>query len=300
MKPANRSALPAIPEAVLAEMAEVGPRWAANVPGHVRRMIDAFTPVLARAPKEGIQVTRDIAYGSHPRQVLDVYRPPGVASAPVVLFLHGGAFVDGEKDRSAEIYSNVLHYLARHGILGVNVEYRLAPEHKYPSGSEDVRLAVSWARGNAGRFGGDERQLFLMGHSAGAAHTGSYAYGFGGTVAGHIVVSGRVRAEMWPGNPNAHKVAAYYGEDAGVLEKVSQVNLVGPGSPRTLIAVAEFENPFIDVHCAELYYRLAHAQRRAGWFVRLEGHNHTSIIASLNTADERLGRQIVAFVHGTR
>lgn len=292
--------LPAIPEAVLAEMAEIGPRWGSNVPGHVRRMLEAFTPLLARAPKDGVEVTRDVAYGEHPRHVLDVYRPAGASGAPVVLFFHGGAFVDGEKDRTPEIYSNVPYYLARHGIVGLNVEYRLAPEHKYPSGTDDVQRAVGWARGNVARFGGDAHRLFLMGHSAGATHTGAYAYGSGDPIAGHIVVSGRVRAEMWPGNPNAPKVAAYYGTDAAVLEKVSQVNLVGPSSPPTLIAVAEFENPFLDVHCAELYYRLARAQGRAGRFLRLEGHNHTSIIASLNTADERLGREVVAFVRGAR
>ncbi|HYD57091.1 MAG TPA: alpha/beta hydrolase [Burkholderiales bacterium] len=296
--------LPEIPQPVLAEMAEIGPRWGSNVPGHVRRMIEAFTPVLARAPKDGVEVARDFPYGEDPRQVLDVYRPKRARSEtallPVVLFLHGGAFVDGEKDRTPEIYSNVLYYLARHGILGINVEYRLAPLHKYPSGTEDVRRAVSWARGNAATFGGDPRRLFLMAHSAGAAHTGAYAYGSGDAIAGHIVVSGRVRAEMWPDNPNAQKVAAYYGTDPDALEKASQVNYVGPSSPRTLIAVAEFENPFIDVHCAELYFRLARAQGRAGKFLRLEGHNHTSIIASMNTADERLGREVVAFVSAPR
>jgi acetyl esterase/lipase len=292
--------LPEIPEAVLAQMAEIGPRWASDVPGNVRRMVEAFTPVLARAPKDGVEVMRNEPYGDDARQVLDVFRPAGAADAPVVLFLHGGAFVDGEKDRSPEIYSNVLHYLARRGIVGANVEYRRAPEHTYPSGTEDVRGAVEWARRNAASLGGDPGRIFLMGHSAGAAHTGAFAYGGPSAIAGHIVVSGRVRAEMWPGNPNARKVAAYYGTDPEVHERASQANLVGPSSPRTLIAVAEFENPFLDVHCAELYYRLAHAHGRAGRFVRLEGHNHTSIIASLNTADERLGREVVRFVTGTR
>ncbi|HWA36692.1 MAG TPA: alpha/beta hydrolase, partial [Burkholderiales bacterium] len=84
--------------------------------------------------------------------------------------------------------------------------------------------------------------------------------------------------------------------DPQVHESVSQVNLVGPFSPPTLIAVAEFDNPFLDVHCAELYYRLARASGRAGRFIRIEGHNHTSIIASFNTADERLSREVVTFV----
>ena len=63
-----------------------------------------------------------------------------------------------------------------------------------------------------------------------------------------------------------------------------------------MIAIAEFENPFLDVHCAELFYRLSAAAGRAPRFLRLEGHNHTSIIAHLNTAEDRLGREILAFM----
>jgi acetyl esterase/lipase len=283
-------------------MAELGPVWGNDVPGNVRRMIDAFTPVLAQAPKEGIEATRAIQYGKHSRQVLDVYRPAGARNAPVLLFAHGGAFVDGERDRSPEIYSNVLYYFARHGVIGINMEYRLAPEFRYPSGSEDVALATAWARSSIKDFGGDASSIFLMGHSAGAAHTGSYAYDSsfhgpqGPRIAGHIVVSGRVRAETWPGNPNARKVEAYYGENPGAVEKLSAVSHVSGSSVPTMIAIGGFENPFIDVHCAELFHRLAHAKGRAPRFLRLADHNHTSMIAHLNTADERLGLEIVDFI----
>jgi acetyl esterase len=283
-------------------MAELGPIWGKDVSGNVRRMIEAFTPVLAQAPKDGVEAKRGIAYGKHPRQILDVYRPRNAKNAPVVIFAHGGAFVDGDKDRSPEIFSNVLYYLARNGVVGVNMEYRLAPEFRYPSGTEDVALATAWARAHLKDFGGNPESIFLMGHSAGAAHTGSYAYdqSFHGPdgpgIAGHIVVSGRVRAETWPGNPNARKVEAYYGEKPDAVEKYSAVNHVSAGSVPTMIAIGEFENPFLDVHCAELFHRLAHAKGRAPRFLRLEGHNHTSMIAHLNTADERLGLEMLRFI----
>ena len=96
-----------IPEDLRRLMAEIGPKWATNVPGHVMQMVNAFTPLLARCPKEGVDVKRDVAYGTHARQVLDVYRPAGAKNAPVVLFVHGGAFTDGEKDRSPEVYGNI-------------------------------------------------------------------------------------------------------------------------------------------------------------------------------------------------
>ncbi|MCL4799035.1 MAG: alpha/beta hydrolase [Burkholderiales bacterium] len=283
-------------------MAEVGPRWREDVPGHVRLMVDAFTPLLAGAPKDGVEVTRDIAYAAHPRQELDVFRPSRGHAMPVVVFVHGGAFVDGHRNRTAEVYSNVLYYFARHGVVGVNIEYRLAPEHRYPSGSEDVGLAVEWVRGHIGKHGGDPGKIFLVGHSAGAAHAGSYAYdrrlqpAGGPGVAGLVVLSGRVRAETLPENPNARKVEAYYGADPAVLDDCSAVSHVSADSVPTMIAIAEYENPLLDVHCAELYHRLAAAKRRAPRMVWLAGHNHTSVIAHFNTAEDRLGREILDFI----
>lgn len=300
------STAPPIPAELWTLMDQLGPKWGSNVPGHVRLMVEAFTPLLARCPKNGVTLTRGIAYGAHPRQVLDVYQAAGSRGAPMVLFVHGGAFVDGDKDRSPEIYGNVLYYLARHGIIGINVEYRLAPESRYPAGSEDIGLAVRWAAQNAASLGGDAARLFAFGHSTGAAHAASYAYDVrrqppgGPGLAGLIVVSGRVRADNLAENPNARKVEAYYGTDVSVLNDVSPVSHVCADSVPTMIAVAEFENPLIDVHCAELFYRLAAAGGRAPRFLRLARHNHTSIIAHLNTAEETLGREILEFVETGR
>lgn len=283
-------------------MVEVGSRWGQDIPAHVRLMVDSFTSLLAGAPKGGVEVTRDIAYGAHPRQQLDVFRPIGGRTMPVVVFVHGGAFVDGHRNRSAEVYSNVLYYFARNGVVGVNIEYRLAPEHRYPSGSEDVGLAVDWVKRRIVEYGGDPEKIFLIGHSAGAAHAASYAYdrrlqpASGPGIAGLVVLSGRVRAENLPENPNARKVEAYYGTNPAVLDDCSAVTHVSAESVPTMIAVAEYENPLLDVHCAELFHRLAEAKRRAPRMVWLGGHNHTSVIAHFNTAEERLGREILEFI----
>jgi acetyl esterase/lipase len=293
---------PAIPDELRALMARVGPQWASDIPGNVRLMIRSFDPVLANAPKEGITVVRDVAYGDHPRQTLDVFASGSDGPSPVAIFVHGGAFVDGEKNRSAEVYSNVLFYLARHGVVGINMEYRLAPESPYPAGIEDVASVVAWVRANAAEHGGDPRRIFLIGHSSGAAHAAGYAYGTAppaegaSRVAGLIVISGRVRADARPDNPNARKVQAYYGTNADLYERLSPVTMVDASSVPTMIAFAEYENPLIDVYCLELAYRLAQAKGRAPPVLRLAGHNHTSIIAHINTAEERLGREMLEFI----
>jgi acetyl esterase/lipase len=295
-------AAPAIPDPLRRQMAALGRRWGEDIPGHVRAMMEAFSALLADAPKEGVEVIRDIAYGSHTRQQLDVFRAGARGPLPVVVFVHGGAFVDGHRNRTAEVYSNVLYYFARHGVVGVNMEYRLAPEHRYPAGSQDVALAVQWARRHIGEHGGDPQRIFLVGHSAGAAHAGSYAYdrrlqpASGPGIAGLVVLSGRVRAEMLPENPNAPKVEAYYGPDPAAHADASAVMHVSADSVPTMIGIGEYENPLLDVHCAELCHRLAAAKRRAPRFVWLAGHNHTSVIAHFNTAEERLGREILEFI----
>ena len=294
---------PPIPEDLWQLMDRLGPGWGQDIPGNIRSIINGFTPLLARCPKAGVIRQDNLHYGPHERQIADVFRPESMPEGcPVVLFFHGGAFVDGNKNRSEEVYANVLYFLARHGICGINVEYRLAPESQYPDGLEDVGLALSWAMDHAEEWGADPNQIFLFGHSAGAAHAAGFAYQADlppkvrQALRGLIIVSGRVRADILPENPNAKKVAAYYGTDPVMLEKYSPVTMVNAESIPTMVAVAEYENPLIDVYCAELIYRLAAAKRRAPRFLWLARHNHTSIIAHINTAENKLGAEILEFI----
>lgn len=299
--------LPAIPDDLHRLMAEVGPKWRTDVSGHVDLMIDRFSNVLKHSPRTGVIVHRDLAYGVHERQVVDVFLPdPAVDRPPVVLFVHGGAFVNGHRNRSVQIYSNVMVYLARHGIAGINIGYRLAGHATYPAATYDIAAVVGWATTHARTYGWNAERMFLMAHSAGAAHAGSLAFDHafngatGSPLAGFVVVSGRVRIDNLPENPNAKKVEQYYGSDASKYESYSPVSHVNADSVPTFVAWAEFENPLIDVYCAELVYRLAAAKRRAPPSMYLKGHNHTSAIAHIGTADERLGQAIVDFIRNPK
>jgi acetyl esterase/lipase len=297
---------PAIPQELRDLMAEIGPQWSPAL--HVKLMLDHFSAVHRTGTKEGVTVQRDLAYGPHERQRLDIYLPDDAkVQRAALLFAHGGAFLDGDRNRTGEIYGNVLRFFARHGVVGVNIGYRLADAAKYPGATEDIASAVAWTHAHAAEFGIANDRIFLMGHSAGAAHTGSYVYDArrhpagGPGLAGHLVVSGRVRAETLDENPNAHKVATYYAtHDAAVLSDVSPVSHVDAQSIPTFIAFAEFENRLIDMHCLELAHRLAQAKRRAPPLVWLRGHNHTSIIGHINTAEDHLGRAMLEFIADPR
>ncbi|MEO8740176.1 MAG: alpha/beta hydrolase [Casimicrobiaceae bacterium] len=288
------------PRAVQATMAEIGPIWATNIRAHSDRVKAAYAPLLVTAPKDAITVSRNCAYGAHPRQVLDVFRPEGVIGAPVVVFVHGGAFVRGDKCTSTEIYDNVLYWFARQGYLGINVEYRLAPEASYPAGAVDVALAVAWLRENVARFGGDPSRLLLIGHSAGGTHVASYAYdplpGYLGEYATAIVlISARLRADQAPENPNASGVKAYFGDDVARYDERSPGNFGAASELPVFIVNAEFENPLLDVYGLELAHNIAVARGKAPRYLRLAHHNHMSIMAHFNTEEEILGREILDF-----
>jgi acetyl esterase len=288
------------PETLRALMAEIGPRWARDLPGHSQRVKDAYAPLLAEAPKEGVVVTRKVAYGMHARQVVDIFRPTGARHAPVVVFVHGGAFVRGDKCVSTELYDNVLYWFARQGSIGVNVEYRLAPEAPYPGGARDVAQAMTWLHAHVAEYGGDPARMLLIGHSAGGTHVASHVFDpaleqVGCHAQAIVLVSARLRADQSPENPNAPGVRAYFGDDVSSYELQSPVNFAAWSEVPTLIVTAEFENPLLDVYGLEFAYRLAAARRRAPRYLQMKGHNHMSIVAHFNSGEEALGREILDF-----
>ncbi len=120
----------------------------------------------ATAPRGGITVTRDLAYGGDPRQRLDVYAPDaatGGADAPVAVFFYGGGWTEGSKDQ----YGFVARALARRGIVTIVPDYRVYPQVRFPDFVTDGAAATRWARDNARRYGGNPRRLVVIGHSAG-------------------------------------------------------------------------------------------------------------------------------------
>ena len=109
---------------------------------------------------------RDVAYGLHPRQRMDIYLPSDCASAPkpVVFFVYGGSWAHGAK----ETYSFVGDALPARGFVTVIADYRLVPEVRFPVFIEDGAQALRFVRDNIARFGGAPEAIHMMGHSAGA------------------------------------------------------------------------------------------------------------------------------------
>jgi acetyl esterase len=129
----------------------------------------------SRPARHGVEVIRDVVYGDHGRREhrLDVYKPiqPGAGLKPAVLYLHGGGFRILSKDTH---WIMALAY-ARRGYVVFNVDYRLAPDHRFPCAVEDACDAYAWVVEHAHEYGADAQRLVLAGESAGANLSASLA-----------------------------------------------------------------------------------------------------------------------------
>lgn len=133
--------------------------------------MDAFGKMSLRDDEaedvSDVRVVRDLAYGEHAAQRLDVWMPTEAAPAegrPCAMFVHGGGFTTMSR-RTHWAFARVL---ARRGWVVFSIDYRLAPEHAFPTPVQDAALAMEWVVANAARYGADTSRFALYGESAGA------------------------------------------------------------------------------------------------------------------------------------
>jgi acetyl esterase/lipase len=259
-----------------------------------------YAPLQQKEPYQGVKIERDVKYGPADRNLLDVFTPEaGSSYRPVLVYVHGGGFVAGNKHPpGSPFYDNVMLWAVKNGFVGVNVTYRLAPQAAWPAGAEDLAAAVQWVSQNIGERGGDPVRIFLMGHSAGAVHIASYVshpefYGVkGGGLAGAIMLSGIYDLTATPaGAPEI----AYFGADpARYAERSSLQGLLRSNTPLMVVA-AELDPPNF-VRQFELL-RDAACKRPSGCITAglLPQHSHMSEVYSINTDDTGLTSEIFTF-----
>lgn len=245
------------------------------------------------------QVTRDISYGPDERNRLDIFRQEGTSGAPVLVFVHGGGFVMGDKHtEGSPFYSNIGDFAARRGMVGVTITYRLAPAHRFPSGPEDVALAVKWLRENIADYGGDPGKIVLAGQSAGAVHVAGYVahkrfhVAENGGIAGAMIMSGMFDTLTCTPN-DFHR--AYYGDDPkdwGVASCMA--GLLNAKIP-LCFTLSELDPQDFQTQAAQLVGAWGVAHAAYPEMHLLAGHNHLSPALSIGSGEKEIERLVAGF-----
>lgn len=117
-------------------------------------------------PRVEMRVQKDVPYAqpAQPRQVLDVYAPPGAKKRPVIFWIHGGGWQAGDK---SQVNFKPQAFVDR-GYVFVSTNYRLLPHVEMGTLVRDVAKAVGWTHDHIDEYGGDPKRMLIGGHSAGA------------------------------------------------------------------------------------------------------------------------------------
>jgi len=275
-----------------------------------------FIPLqMARSAELGRHPPKEYSYGPLPRQKLDVYLPTLTSGkAPIIMFLYGGALIQGNKRNNAVIYANVGRFFAEQGFVTVIMDYRLygAPEDpaRYPSGAEDISLALAWlAQQNVAEA--DTSQVFILANSAGGLHLATFLWAdssivfkrhhdmSGLNLLGAVFLSTPFH---WPANAlneaRAGNRNGYYG-GADLVLKNSPLALRKRSKDKTPILVAWDEyDPVQEIRLAHEDFLNAYERGEVDApkpkTMEIKGHNHLSPVYALGlgpTTDE-WGREV--------
>jgi acetyl esterase/lipase len=284
-----------VPDAIEQQLLQIGrvvdpPRTAA-----------LYAPLQQREPYPGVRVARDLRYGPDAqRNLLDVFTPGSAgAPRPVLVFVHGGGFTAGaRRTGTSPFYDNVMLWAVKNGMVGVNTTYRLAPQNPWPAAQEDLAATITWVRENIAARGGDPNRIYVMGHSAGAAHVAQYIghprfhVEPGGGIAGAILVSGLFDPSSAAPGP---ALAAYFGSDASVYPRRSALPGMAASRVPMLVAYAELDPSDFHEQAEQAQAALCGAGHCAP-LLQLRGHSHMSEVYAINTPDTALTDAIRAFV----
>lgn len=256
-----------------------------------------YAPLFTPEPYAGKAVSRDLAYGPHERHVLDIFTTPLPGSGkPVVIFVHGGGFRFGAKSaEGSPFYDNIMNWAVDEGMVGIAINYRLAPEFQWPSGIEDLTSMLNWVKENIADYGGDPDKIILWGHSAGAAHVGDYLAWQANSnlddgVAGAILTSG-----FYVLGPELSIWSAYYGEDLSTYEERSSLQGLLKSSTPLLVNDAELDPENFKADSIKLTKAFAEANKPLTR-VSLKGHSHISETYAIGTDDQSLSGPVKLFI----
>jgi acetyl esterase/lipase len=253
-------------------------------------------------PPLDVDVIREVEYGDHDRQRLDIFTSSQNRNhnKPLLIFVHGGGFIAGDKHTpGTPFYDNIAIWAVRNGFNAVNMTYRLAPNFQWPSGIEDIRAVVELIKHKGFEFGIGASKLFLMGQSAGAAHAASYVahpefYSpHTHELKGLILLSGLYNFASLKASPLER---SYIGDDPALYASRSSLAGLLASNVPMLLTLAEMDPPIFEKQTLELMNALHEKHQQLPRFVHMIGHNHLSVALYLGLEDDLLAPQLRNFI----
>ena len=232
--------------------------------------------------------TKDIAYGEHAKQKLDLVVPKGASDFPTVLFVHGGAWREGDR----RLYGNLGRRFAEAGVGLAATSYRLSPEVKHPEHVKDVARAFAWVHANIAKHGGSPDKLYVMGHSAGGHLTALLALDSTwldelkvpkGAIKGAIPMSGVYLVTALPPETKGFLkiMPDAFGSDREVCRAASPVTHVQNASCPFLVLTETDDNLKVRPSMQFLKAAVTRSGAKGFEFVDAEGRDHFTIIAKM-------------------
>jgi len=244
----------------------------------------------------------DIAYHDGPefnrgRHVLDVYRPVDVSNAPVLIFIHGGAWSTGDK----QFFDYIGGVFAKQGYVTVVPNYRLSPAVQHPAHIRDVARAYAWTVANISNYGGDPSSIVLSGHSAGGHLAALLALNErylaeqdldGSGIQGVIGISGVYDVTSLPPFivPNA-----VFTSDPDAQRDASPLFHVNEGEPPFLLLYAQFDYPTLGTQAERLHDRLIN-QNVESHIREIRNRIHETIVFQIGNAGDPTTAEMLGFL----
>lgn len=233
---------------------------------------------------------------------LDLYVPAGRDDAPLVVFVHGGAFMYGDR----RDFDFVGRALASQGIAVAIPSYRLFPNANAEGSTRDVAAATAWMIRHAAEYGIRAGNAFLAGHSAGAqiaalvATNASYLAAEGlplGSIKGAFVVAGAYDVRDLSGEPDTwQKVDGHiYGETPDARSRVSPSVHIDPATPPIVVSCGTNDDPG-SCGRAQYFARALTAAGRTVTFIRETGADHMGMLAAMLNPLDPLNARLHDFI----
>jgi triacylglycerol lipase len=281
-----------VPPDIAAAIRKIGP--VVDSPGTAKLYMPLFREV--KEPYAGVTVKRDIAYGPDPLNRLDLFTPQAPQSGGgrmVVIYAHGGRFQAGDKHQPRTIfYDNLMLFLNQHGMIGVNMNYRLAPKNHWPDAQMDMAAVVRWVKANIGEYGGDPDRIVLWGQSAGAGLVAGYLSHPEFHAAGGPGVKAAI---MLSGSYENGQASPYFGNDPRELRERSSVQGLTKVQIPLFISHTEVDLPNAVSQAEKLKSALCDVSRCPAYAV-FKDHSHMSQVFSVGTPDVSVSGPVLQFL----